>query len=281
MALKDILTNGKYADDMVLSLPDGTTATVGEMRGMEAAERNALLKRQRDLESAEQGLLQRTNSLRQAGLLDEQLNPITTREIKQQITASTGLDESDPLFGPMVKETKAEIARLQAEHKAELDAIKAQVGKIAGATQQAVQGYLGDFYDATFTRSLSTLPEPVRKDVKLEDAIKFATDRKLLDASGRLDIASAVDRMSWDRVKDYERSQIAKESQQLTEEKKSLAQMSRPGLNGPRVTKPSKEGFSPVDEKGRTKSFEEALAAAQDDDQIWTESAQQFLGRVQ
>lgn len=281
MALKDILTNAKYADDMVLSLPDGTTATVGEMRGMEAGERNAILKRQRDLEAAEQGLLQRTNSLRQAGLLDDQLNPVTTREIKTAITSQTGLDETDPLFGPLVKETKAEIARIQAAHKAELDELKSQVGKIAGATQQAVQGYLGDYYDATFTKSLTSLPEPVRKDVKLEDAIKFATDRKLLDASGRLDIASAVDRMSWDKVKDYERSQISKESAQLNEEKKSLSQMSRPGLNGLRVTKPSKEGFSPVDDKGRTKSFEEALAAAQDDDQIWADSAQQFLGRVQ
>ena len=51
MALKDILTQGKYADDIVLSLPDGTTATVGEMRALEAEERSKLIQRAQVLEA--------------------------------------------------------------------------------------------------------------------------------------------------------------------------------------------------------------------------------------
>lgn len=276
MALKDILTNAKYADDMVLNLPDGTTATVGEMRGMEAQERNALINRQRQLEAAEQGLLQRTNALRQAGLLNENLEPVTTREIKQQVTATTGIDENDPLFGPLVKETKAELARIQAEHKAELEAIKKQVGQVAGATQQAVQGYLGDIYEASFSKTISTLPEPAREGLKLEDAIKYATERKLTDSFGRLDIPAAVDRLSWDKVKQYERQNISKEAATVADEKKALAQMNRPGLNTPRTLKPVKDGFSPVDEKGRVKSLDEAISAAADDDALW-ESAAKYV----
>ena len=42
MALKDILSNAKYADDMVLNLPDGSTVNVGEIRALPVAERQAL-----------------------------------------------------------------------------------------------------------------------------------------------------------------------------------------------------------------------------------------------
>ena len=42
MALKDILSNAKYPDDMVLNLPDGSTVNVGEIRALPVAERQAL-----------------------------------------------------------------------------------------------------------------------------------------------------------------------------------------------------------------------------------------------
>ena len=283
MALKDILNSAKYGDDIILSLPDGTTATVGEMRGMGAGERKVLLDKQASLEAAEQGIYQRVQTLKNAGLLDDNLHPVTSRQttaqIKQEITAATGLDESDPLFGPILKEMKAEFARVKAESAQEIATMKSQYGQLAGATQQAVKGYLDDFYKATFLTEVSKLPEDVKANVKLADANDFANKRKLLDDNGRLDISAAIDRMTWDARKEHERKEISGESARVKADREALAQMQRPGVRVAQITKGTKEGFSPVDDKGQTKSLDEAIAAAGMDDELWN-SALKFTGAV-
>jgi hypothetical protein len=265
MALKDILTTGTYADEMVIALPDGSSATIGEMRSMASTERAALLARAQQLELAEQGVMTRVTKLREANLLDDQMNPVipTARQVEQHVAAATGMDESDPLFGPLVKETRA-AAKAQAE---QLAAMQRQVAQIAQATQQAVKGYLDDNYNSVFQREVAALPEPIRSKVTLEQAVNFATKRNLTDDLGRLDIHEAVDRLTWDARKEAELSTVKVQKAEIDEGRKALEAMQRPGVHGPRIPD---TGFKGVDDKGKTLSLDEAIAAAGQDDEIWS-----------
>lgn len=288
MALKDILSNSTYADDLVISIPDGKggsqTATLGEMRSMEATERRTLINRQTAIEQAEAGLMTRINTLRQAGLLDDQMNPIVTpradASIRRDVAAATGLDENDPLFGQVVKEFKSELAKVKTEAENQIKELKTSYGQLAGATQQAVKGYLDDLYRANFAQSVSKLPEELRADVKLESVMDFAQKRRLMDDSGRLDISAAVDRLTWEKVKEHERKQIQSSSDQVKADKAALAAMQRPNVGGPKFSK-TDTGFSPVDDKGKTKSFDEAIAAAAQDDELLNSAARTASGIVQ
>jgi hypothetical protein len=73
MALKDILSNAKYADDMILNLPDGSTVQVGEIRALPVAERQALTaqieQRQNTLGQAELAFASKFQQAVQAGWL--------------------------------------------------------------------------------------------------------------------------------------------------------------------------------------------------------------------
>lgn len=268
MTLQEILANAKYADDMAIALPDGTAFTLGEARTLAATERQALLTRAQTLEQAEQGVMQRVTKLREANLLDDQFNPIvTTRQVAQHVQEQTGMDENDPLFGPLVKQTKA----LMAAQAEQITQLRQQVGQIAQATQQAVKGYLGDNYSATFQSEVAALPEAIRGKVTLEQAVDYATKRKLTDEIGRLDIRSAVDRLTWDARKEAELTSVQTQKQEIADGRKALEAMQRPGVHGPRV---ADTGFKGTDDKGKTLSLDEAIAAAGNDDAIWASAAQ-------
>src|SRR6516162_880861 len=272
MALKDILANAKYADDMVLSLPDGTTATVGEMRGYTADERSALIQRDESLRAAEAGLSNRVNRLREAGLLDDQLNPVLStraeREVKQAITQQTGITEEDPLFGPLLKQVKTEMAAISSQMKAELEGLSNSVKQIGGVTQQAVKGYLGDHYDQVYKSARGSLPESLRDKYPLDKVIEYATQRQLTDQVGRLNIARALDQMSWEDVKAAQQKDFAASRKQLEEDRQAMTQMGRPQPSGPRHN----TGFKGVDDKGKTLSLDQAIAAAANDSEIWDQA---------
>ena len=68
MALKDILLNAKYPDDMVLNLPDGSTVNVGEIRSLPAAERQAHARAIRQRFHASDGLT-RLDVMRAAAII--------------------------------------------------------------------------------------------------------------------------------------------------------------------------------------------------------------------
>src|SRR6516225_4602754 len=272
MALKDILANAKYADDMVLSLPDGTTATIGEMRGFTASERSALINRDESLRAAEAGLSNRVNRLREAGLLDDQLNPVLSskadREVRQTVTQQTGIAEDDPLFGPLLQQVKREMAAISGQMKTELESLSNSVRQIGGVTQQAVKGYLGDHYDQVYKTSRAALPESVRDKYPLDKVIEYASQRQLTDQVGRLNIARALDQMSRDDVKAAERKDFESSRKQLEEDRQALSQMGRPQPSGPRHN----TGFKGTDDKGRTLSLDEAIAAAGNDSEIWDQA---------
>jgi hypothetical protein len=265
---------------MVLSLPDGSTATVGEMRGYTASERQALIQRDESLRAAEAGLTQRVNRLREAGVLDDQLNPVITpkaeREVRQTITAQTGISEDDPLFGPLLSQVKREMAAVSEQMKSELQTLSNSVKQIGGVTQQAVKGYLGDHYDQVYRSAKSALPESLRDKYPLDKVIEYATQHQLTDPVGRLNIARALEHMSWDEVKASQQKDFESSRKRLEEDRQTLAQMGRPQPGGPRHN----TGFKGVDDKGKTLSLDQALAAAANDNEIW-EQAAKSAGLVQ
>jgi hypothetical protein len=274
MTFQEILSNSKYGDDMVLSLPDGSAVKVGDVRSYTATERQEIVGRAQKLQDAEAALTTRVTKLRTAGLLDENMNPVVNqpsdREVRKAITSNTGIDEDDPLFGPLLKQVKAELSSETTALRQELEKITNQVKLIGNVTQQGVKGYLDDHYDRAFSAAKSGLPESVRDKVSLKDALELAEKKKLTDGLGRFDIALAVDQLSWPHVKEAQRKEMDGTKNQLEEDKKVLAQIGRPGSSGP---KRADTGFKGVDDKGKTLSLDDALAAAANDSELWNSAA--------
>lgn len=277
MALKDILGNAKYADDMVLSLPDGTTASVGEFRALEREEKQRLIDRAKVMEEAELALAERILDAKKKGVVLEpgqESQSYTESQVRREAAAQFGLSEDDPLLGQVAKEFK----RMQEESKAREAALETKlntaVNELKGITGKALQSYLGDYYDASFKTAVAALPEAVRAKVKYEDAVKYAEEHRLMDKAGRYEINKAVDMLSWDELKEHERAEYRAEVKKNADREVEMARMNRPSPNALRTRHAEKEGFNPLDDKGRVKSFDEALADAQNDSAFWDSVAQ-------
>lgn len=310
MALKDILLNAKYPDDMVLNLPDGSTVNVGEIRALPANERQALTaqieERQSTLGKAELAFAAKFQDAIKAGWLaqdgkivppaapvrTETVKTPTAAEIRAAAAAEFGIDESDPLLGPVVKLVKQELSARDskiAELTSKLDAIPGSIdglkatltdslGKVTGVVNTSVGRYLNDKYQSDFFAATKDLPKGVKADY--EAAYKYASEHKLQDKDGFLLINEAVDRLTWkDRQKaELEAAKadlIAKTTREL-EEKNKLATLTPPSSRNPLTATPKEGDFKPykerTDAKGNkvheVKSFEEAMSEAMSDEDV-------------
>jgi hypothetical protein len=308
MALKDILLNAKYPDDMVLNLPDGSTVNVGEIRSLPAAERQALTsqieQRQNTLGQAELAFAAKFQDAVKAGWIaqDGKIVPPqtvqtvktpTTTELRQAAAAEYGLDENDPLLGPVVKEMKTQLAERDKtlnELRTKLDALPAQfdslkstftdsLGKVTGVVNTSVGRYLNDTYQQQFAAAIKDLPKDVKVDY--EAAFKYASEHGLKDKDGFLQIPDAVDRLTWnDRKKaelDAERAALIAKTTKDLEEKNRISTLTPPSRNPLTQTAKPKDGeFNPynerTDSKGNkvraVKSFEEAMSEAMSDEDV-------------
>jgi hypothetical protein len=310
MALKDILSNAKYADDMILNLPDGSTVQVGEIRALPVAERQALTaqieQRQNTLGQAELAFASKFQQAVQAGWLaqdgkvvaptvqtqQQAVNP-TAAELRAAAQVEYGLSDDDPLLGPVVKQMKAELAKRDQEMAAlradmakipgQFDGLKSTLtdglSKVTGVVNTSVGRYLNDQYQSQFAAATKDLPKGVTVDY--ETAYKYASEHQLKDKDGFLQVADAVDRLTWDARKNAERDEWkTKETAKLTkeiEDKGKLASLTPPQSRNPLHTAPAKDGeFDPFNErtdaKGNkvkvVKSFDEAMAAAMSDEDV-------------
>ena len=310
MALKDILSNAKYGDDMVLNLPDGSTVQVGEIRALPVAERQALTaqieQRQNTLGQAELAFAAKFQQAVQAGWMAQDgkiVPPVQPQQVVKQPTVADlraaaateyGLDENDPLLGPVVKLVKAELDKRDStitELRTKLDALPSQfdslkttltdgLGRVTGVVNTSVGRYLSDQYQSQFAQATKDLPKGVTVDY--EAAYKYASDHQLKDKDGFLQVADAVDRLTWDARKKAERDEWIKDNTaKLTkdlEEKNRLASVTPPQSRNPlhSTAKPAEGEFSPYNErtdaKGNkvraVKSFEEAMSEAMSDDDV-------------
>ena len=308
MALKDILSNAKYADDMILNLPDGSTVQVGEIRALPVAERQALTaqieQRQNTLGQAELAFASKFQQAVQAGWLaqdgkvvaptvqTQQTTPTTT-ELRAAAQVEYGLSDDDPLLGPVVKQMKAELAKRDQEMAAlradmakipgQFDGLKSTLtdglSKVTGVVNTSVGRYLNDQYQSQFAAATKDLPKGITVDY--EAAYKYASEHQLKDKDGFLQVADAVDRLTWDARKKVERDEWkAAETIKLTkaiEDKGKLASLTPPQSRNPLHTTSAKDGeFDPFNErtdaKGNkvkvVKSFDEAMAAAMSDEDV-------------
>jgi hypothetical protein len=271
MALKDILLSSKYPDDFQIALPDGTSMTVGEMRSLEADEKAKLMGRQQTLDQAEQTLAARIHEAAQRGILSAQ--PLPAEE-RRAVATEYGLDESDPLIGQVVKEMK----RMREDGQKAMEAMQKthaeEIKKVAGITAKVTQAYLGERYAQNYKSSIANLPADIAKKVSLEDAIKYAEQHKLMDDLGAYDISSAVDRLTWNDMKEHERAEVKKSAVADAQKAADLARI----LPGQRRSsaEPAKDAFSPTIKDGdrtRTKSLDEVLAEAANDQAFWASAA--------
>jgi hypothetical protein len=308
MALKDILSNAKYADDMVLNLPDGSTVQVGEIRALPVAERQALTRqieeRQSTLGQAELAFANKFQQAVQAGWMQQDgkivapvQTPVAAQPTVAQLRAAAasefGLDENDPLLGPVVKLVKQELDKRDstiADLRTKLDALPGQfdslkstltdgLGRVTGVVNTSVGRYLNDTYQSDFSTATKDLPKGVSVDY--ETAYKYASEHKLQDKDGFLKIADAVDRLTWDQRKKAEQEQWrATEKDKLTkeiDESRRVATLTPPSRNPLQSNAKVADGeFNPYNErtdaKGNktrsVKSFEEAMSAAMSDDDV-------------
>jgi hypothetical protein len=308
MALKDILSNAKYADDMVLNLPDGSTVNVGEIRALPVAERQALTsqieQRQNTLGQAELAFAKKFQDAVAAGWIAQDgkiVAPVAAAptkttpsndDIRRAAAAEFNLDENDPLLGPVVKEFKTQLAQRDtalAELKTKLDALPSQfdslkatltdsLSKVTGVVNTSVGRYLNDTYQSQFAAATKDLPTGVKVDY--ETAFKYATEHGLKDKDGFLLVSEAVDRLTWnDRKKaelDKERADLIAKTTKDLEEKNRLATLTPPSARNPLTAKPAEGEFQPykerTDSKGskvrEVKTFEEAMSEAMSDEDV-------------
>jgi hypothetical protein len=321
MALKDILSNAKYADDMVLNLPDGSTVNVGEIRALPVAERQALTsqieQRQNTLGQAELAFAAKFQQAVQAGWLAQDGNIVppvrqqpqpTVAQVRTAAATELGVDENDPLLGPVVKMFKQELAtrdqtltELRAEMAkmpSQFDSLKSTLtdglGKVTGVVNTSVGRYLNDTYQQQFAAATKDLPTGVKVDY--EAAFKYASDHGLKDKDGFLQIPDAVDRLTWnDRKKaelEAERAALIAKTTKDLEEKNRISTLTPPSRNPLQSQTKVKDGeFNPynerTDSKGNkvraVKSFEEAMSEAMSDDDVLKSalSTASFGGNVQ
>jgi hypothetical protein len=266
MALKDILANGKYTDDMILALPDGSTVNVGEIRSLPVAERQALTsqieQRQNTLGQAELVFAAKFQQAVQAGWMaadgkivapvqqqQQQVKTPTAAELRAAAQAEYGLSDDDPLLGPVVKQMKAELAQRDAalaEMRTKLDALPSQfdslkntltdsLGKVTGVVNTSVGRYLNDQYQSQFAQATKDLPTGVKVDY--ETAYKYASDHQLKDKDGFLQVSEAVDRLTWNDRKKAEleaaKSELIAKTTKDLEDKNKLAALTPPQSRNP------------------------------------------------
>jgi len=274
MALRDILNSGKYGDDIVLSLPDGTTATVGEMRSLSQEERQHLMQRQQLVEQAELAIAQKFQQLQQQGAIVPNTPNMSDTQIRNAAANEYGLDPNDPLLGPIVREFKSELAKRDQTLTAMKNEFGEALKQITGVVQTAVGANLEERYQTDFQRATQGLPSGVRVDY--EKAFEFASKQGLKDKWGRLDINAAVDRLTWEERKAAELESIREKAAQEAESKARMATATRPRVSSPDNHR-SKTDFTPVEKivdpkTGRTrevvKSFDQALAEATNDEAL-------------
>ena len=269
MALNDILKNGKYSDDMILSLPDGSTVNVGEIRALPVAERQALTaqitERQNVLGQAELAFASKFQQAIQAGWMaadgkivppqqqqqqqQQQVHQPTAAELRAAAQAEYGLSDDDPLLGPVVKAMKAE----QAKHNQEMADLRAEMakipgtidslkstftdslGKVTGVVNTSVGRYLNDQYQSQFAEATKSLPTGVKVDY--ETAYKYASDHQLKDKDGFLQVSEAVDRLTWNDRKKAEleaaKSELIAKTTKDLEDKNKLAALTPPQSRNP------------------------------------------------
>ena len=268
---KEILADrSTYPDDFTISLKDGSTVTLAQMRAEDAETEGALTAkltareqdlatRESQLGKASKGVMEMfENYLNLTGLTAEEALAGKKPTVKAA-AAATGLDENDPLLGEMVKTVKGLQSELAAT-KAELINQRDKVLKPVLST------YLNDYYQDRWEDKIEPgLPKAAKGKVTFDQVMKHAEDNGYKDKQGRLNLLKAASDLTADystqEWRETEREKIRKE----VENELTMAASQRPGAPGARPT--VAKNF--LDDKGHTKTFDQVLQDAAADTDLW------------
>jgi len=264
----DILKDAaSYPDDFTVSLKDGQTMTLADMRAYDrehegeltrtlTAREQDVKKREADLNNASIGLgTMLENLAAKTGMSVDELIAGKT-PAKKAVAAAAELDEADPLVGTLVKELKA--------MKAELAETKGEIQKTRkDALGPMLTTYLEDYYEGKWEKLAPTLPKGAK--VTREEALKYAQDNKLVDARGRYDLQKSIRDLTYDARVKADAEAMASEMRKKIEDERVLAAAPKPSGTHINV-KPDK---TLLNDKGRVKNFDEVLGDALNDTDLW------------
>ena len=271
MKWAELLANKQlYPDDFVVSYKSGDkteTMTLGQMRTEDTESRGALtaeltrkeqdiLKREKDVTNASKGIATMLENLSaKTGLSYEELIE-GKAPTKKEVAKGAELDENDPLVGALVKEIKG--------LRTELTATRGEVENVKkSALGPMLNTYLEDYYESTWEKIEPSLPKGAK--ATRADALKYAQDKGLKDAKGRLDLREAVKALTYeDRINAEAEKRVA-DLRKKDDDARTLASVPRPAGTHINV----KTDRSLLDAKGRTKSFDDMLTEAAADTEMW------------
>lgn len=266
---KEILSDSSlYPDDFTVALKDGQTMTLADMRAYDRENEGALTARlsarEKEIEKREKTVNDASISLgsvvekvaASSGLTVEELLQGKT-PTKRAVAAAADLDENDPLVGTVVKQLKV--------MQAKIDAVEAQNNSLRkDALGPMLNTYLDDFYESRWEKLSPGIPEGAK--VERQQAMEYAQKNGLKDAKGRLDLDKALRDLTYeDRVK-ADAKKMAADLRKKDDDARVLASVPKPGGNlGAKI----RTDKSLTNEKGMTKNFDEMLAMAQEDTEMW------------
>jgi hypothetical protein len=262
--LKDSAT---FPDDFTVSLKDGQTMTLSEMRAYDREHEGELT---RTLTAREQDVKKRETDLNNAsiglGTMLENLAAKTGMSVdeliagktpaKKVVAAAADLDENDPLVGSLVKQMK--------QMQSRIDAQDTEIKKTrSDALGPMLTTYLEDYYEGKWEKLAPTLPKGAK--VTREEALKYAQDNKLVDARGRYDLQKSIRDLTYDARVKADAEAMASEMRKKIEDERVLAAAPKPSGTHINV-KPDK---TLLNDKGRVKNFDEVLGDALNDTDLW------------
>lgn len=250
------------ADDTVVKLGDAEV-TIGDLRAYDEArggELAAELKRQQDQLKTDQAKLNAASE--NVAKLYIELEA-ARKQLPTGTPATTAVTdpyanyESDQVFGPLVKALRSE----QSSHKSALEALTANVDKIAKSVAAMGTTYMGDKAARDFA-DLMAKDDPVRpKDLSLDSLYRTAMERRILDSNNLPDIKRTYNELTRDARHAHELEQArADERAKVAREAAEGAMLPRPGT-GPFGPRPA-TGEAP-------KNLNDAFAKASNDRELW------------
>lgn len=265
---KDVLANKDvYGDDFVVTLKDGQTMSLGDMRAYDREHEGELTARlttrEQELAKKEKNLNDATMQLatviertaQQAGLTVEEFLQ-GKAPTKKQVAEATELDETDPLVGSLVKRMKAMQATIEQQATRMEDLSKKALGPMLNT-------YLEDFYETRWEKLQPKLPKGAK--LELKDAMEYANKNGLKDQKGRLDLDKAMRDLTYDaRIQEEAEKRVA-DLRKKDQDEQVLASVPKPNSLGGKV----KTDKALRNEKGQTKSLDEVLNDALTDTDLW------------
>jgi len=267
--LKAVIADAiKFPDNFVVTLADGTTLTLGDLRGFTKTEQSAIAKREKAITDAQQDLQDKLQTLslaqqetaRMYADLQEQQDKLKGAPAKPDDDPLAS-KENDPILGDIVKSIRRQQAAMVELNDKVLKPIAESVRAMAKA-------YVTDTLSATYER---IIPADKQTDFPLEKLLKHANDGNYRTATGIPDIRKSFLEMTTKPITQADLEKQLKDAEakgrkDATEE--ARLRVPRPGLTaGPRAA--GDQPFKPKATTSVSAALDEAFEAAAKDASIW------------